>query len=866
MRGQSGISKYGDAGNQYISLLAGKNFADGRGNIAANFEFSNQSDYYASGRPALSQNNGFVTVDSDPAGTPNGSDGTFDRLFYRDIRSATIATGGLINLYQPAGTSACGVDTLNRPFNCTYLFRPDGVLTPQTGERVGLSPNGSFIGGNGYTGRGGKLMALSPNLKRYSFNMLGHFEISPALVPFFEAKYVRTDAFGSQSGPFFSQGSTLGDSDPANRERIRLDNPYLTDQARSLLTSQVTSIVNAGYDPNNGRAFSATDKANALSQIAAGSYRVRLLRNWVDLGMRDERMRRETYRFVGGFRGTFNDDWKYEVSANYGEYKERNVIQSNVNLQRYLLAIDTARDGNGNIVCRSQLNPSATVGYIDEGATLANDIARCVPLNPFGDGSVSKAARDYLTMNSLATGKITQFVASGYVAGDSSQWFELPGGPVAFSIGAEYRRETNRYDLDEMTQAGYGFYNAIPSFTAPAFEVKELFGEIRVPILKDMPFFRELTVTGSGRLADYKGATGTVFAYSTGIDWAPIDDVRFRGSYSRSIRAPNLQELYAAQGQNYATAPNDPCSERNIGSGSQYRAANCAAAGRPAGYDYVYTSSLEILSGGNPNLREEKSTSWTVGGVFSPSFVPGLRLSVDYYNIKVDNVIASVSAQDILNLCYDQSSLNNMFCGLFKRAGASGGPQGEIPFQVLEGSLLQSSANYAKYTARGIDTNIAYNRRFGWGELALGLVWTRTLNRNEYTNPSEPDYVDVLLGELGDPKNRVNFDATVKFGKVAIGYQGRFIDKMYLNAYEDYNSVNGGPPQNADYASIKKYPTVFYHDIRMSVDVTEKAQFYLGVDNVGNKMPPYGLTGIGGGSGIYDVRGRYFYLGVKAGF
>lgn len=866
IRGQNGISKYGDAGNQYVSLLAGKNFADGRGNIAFNFEFSNQSDYYASDRPAIARNNGFVVVDSDPAGTPNGSDGVYDRLFYKDIRSATISSGGLINLYQPRGAAGCGLDGLGNPYNCTWLFQSDGSLVQQTGDRIGLAPNGNYVGGNGASNREGQLLALSPNLKRYSFNMIGQFEVSPAFVPFFEAKYVRTDAFGSQSGPMFAQGSTLGDPDPANRERIRLDNPYLSDQARTLLTEQVTSIVNSGVNPNNGAGLDAAGQASILSQVADGSYRVRLLRNWVDLGMRDERMRRETYRFVGGFRGNFNDDWNYEVSANYGEYKERNLIQSNINLQRYLLAMDTARDSSGNIVCRSQLDPASTIGYIDQGATLANDIARCVPLNPFGNGSVSKEAREYLTMSSLATGKITQFVASGYVSGNSSKWFELPGGPVGFSIGAEYRRETNRYDLDDLTQAGYGFYNAIPSFTAPAFEVKEVFGELRIPILKDVPFFHELTLTGSGRLADYKGATGTVFAYSGGVDWAPVRDLRFRGSYSRSVRAPNLQEMYQEQGQNYAAAPLDPCSERNIGAGSQYRAANCAAAGRPAGYDYVYTSSIEIVSGGNPGLEEEKSTSWTVGGVLTPTFVPGLRVSVDYYNIKVDNVISSISAQDILNLCYDMPSLDNSFCGLFQRAGAGGGSQGEIPFQVLEGSLLQSSANFAKYTAKGIDTNVAYNHSFGWGDLSLGVVWTRTLNRNEYTNPSEPNYVNVLLGELADPKNRVNFNANVKFGKFAIGYQGRFIDKMYLNTYEDYNSVNGQPPQNADYASVRQYPTVTYHDIRMSLDVTDKSQLYLGVDNVGNKMPPYGLTGIGGGSGIYDVRGRYFYLGVKAGF
>lgn len=191
LRGQAGVSKYKDAGNQYISLLAGKNFADDRGNIAINLEYAHQDDYYASGRPRLRINRNFVVVDSDPAGAENGSDGVPDRTVLNDIRSTTISLGGLLNL---PGGGTCGTDTVGNPYNCTYLFQEDGTLIPQTGQRVGLAPNGSFLGGNGYTGREGRLVALSPRLNRYSANLIGHFEISPAFVPFIEAKYVRTDA------------------------------------------------------------------------------------------------------------------------------------------------------------------------------------------------------------------------------------------------------------------------------------------------------------------------------------------------------------------------------------------------------------------------------------------------------------------------------------------------------------------------------------------------------------------------------------------------------------------------------------------------------------------------------------------------
>ncbi|WP_157105504.1 TonB-dependent receptor domain-containing protein [Sphingomonas sp. TDK1] len=880
LNGRAGVSKYGDAGNQTISLLAGKNFAEGRGNVVLAAEYSNQSDYYASDRPSLRRNDGFVIVDTDVGAS---SDDVPDRLFYRDIRSTTISLGGQLGFrYGSNGTRPCGTDAVGSAFTCAYLFQPGGALTPQTGLRVGLGPNGSFVGGNGSTGREGKLVVLSPNVKRYAFNALGHFEVSEAFVPFFEAKYVRTEAFGSQSGPFFSQGQTLSDQitgtgltdlsyyvsgaaiGRVNREGIRVDNPYLNGAARNTITAQLQAAIASGVNPNTGAAITAAQQAASLAQVAAGTYRFSLRRNWVDLGVRDENIKREVYRFVGGARGDFGGSWHYEVSAEYSEHRETNVISGNVNRQRFLLANDTTRDANGNIVCRSQINPAYS--GVDRGgnpSVLAADIAACVPLNPFGEGSVSDAARNYLLMKTTATGSATQFVGNGYVSGNL---FELPGGPMSVAVGGEYRRETLRYDLDPLTQAGYAFYNAIPTFRSPAFEVKEAFGELSVPLLKDVPFFKELTVSGSGRVADYRGSTGTVFAYSGDAVWRPVRDFGFRGSYSRAVRAPYVGDLYAVAGQNFTPAPSDPCSARNINTGSANRKANCAAAGIPASYDYVYTSSLQILSGGNPNLKEESSRSWTLGAVFEPHWVPGLSFSVDYYDITVKNVITSPSVQSALNACYDAPSLNNQFCGLFKRADASGGPNGEQAFRIIEGSYQDAPQNYARYKARGIDTNITFNHRFDWGLVRVKGDWTHVIQRDNYTDPSRPNYKNVITGELNDPQDRFTIDTDLTFGKFSIGHTLRYISGMYLNTWEDYNSVNGEPPQNPDYAEIRMYPSVFYNDVRAAIEVNKSFNLYGGVNNIGNKNPPYGLTGVGTGSGIYDNRGRFFYMGFRANF
>lgn len=852
LRGQSGISELGDAATYYGSLLAGKNFAEGRGNVAVNLEYARQNEYFGVNRRNLRQNDGFVVVDTDPAGTPNGSDGAPDRLFLRDIRSSTLSNGGQLgfnsgrNLFPNGAPNpnagVCGRDAAGNPFNCTFLFQPDGTLVPQTGLRTGIAPNGSFIGGNGTSFREGEQFQLSPKTERYVANVVAHFDLTPAITPFIEAKFARLDTLGTgSSGPAFFQGATLD----GDRERPRLDNPFLSPQARSLITSQLL----------------AANPAAVITDATQFSLRENLL----GLGQRTEEARRETYRIVGGVRGTFLRGWKYELTANYGRFEESTKVLGNLNIQRFLLAADAARAPGGQIVCRSRIDPNAAIPIVEDAAVLARDVQECVPINLFGEGNISPEARRYVLTDTTSKGRITQFVANGFVSGNTGGFFELPGGPIGFSLGAEYRRETAYFQADPLVQQGFTFYNALPTFGAPAFEVAEGFGEIRLPIVKDLPLLHSLEISGAGRVAGYNFNTGIVYAYSGGFDWFPVRDVHIRGNYSRAVRAPNLSELFSAQSQNFATV-NDPCSARNIGTGSATRAANCASQGIPASYDYVYVQSLEILSGGNPNLNAETSDSYTLGAVVQPRWVRGLSMSADYFNVQVDKVIATPSAQQILDSCYDQATTANQFCSLFQRAGAGGGPGGEEPFRVIEGSLQQTLLNYAKSRVRGIDAQIGYNRSFGANtRLDLRGVFTHYLTRTDFLNPVDPARGDRLLTELVFPEDRGSFTANLKLGGVSLNYQFRYIGKAVLNQYEDFFSFQGRDPQNADYASRKFYPAITYHNLRFGVDIGKHSEFYVGADNIADQMPPLGLSGIGGGSGIYDNRGRFFYAGFRVG-
>jgi outer membrane receptor protein involved in Fe transport len=739
VRGQGGMSDEGDAGNYYASILAGTNFMDDRGNIAFNFEYAKQDEWFATDRSNLINNQNFVVVDSDPS----GSDGIPDRLFYDDIRFASISNGGLFLIGNGMGAAGgpvpapCGYDstgTVAGRWACSYVFQPDGTLVPQTGQRIGLGPTGNFQGGNGMNNREKNLLAIYPTLDRYNANLFGHLELSEHFVPFIEAKFSRTEShrFGS---PAFFQGATTG----APQETVRFDNPFMSDQARTVLQQ---ARINAGVNIG-GAEGTATGPYGPASRLG-------LRRNIIEFGPRAEDATRDTTRIVLGATGKMTENWSYEVALNQGNFKEDTKVLGNMDLQRFGLAMDAVRDPvSGQIVCRSQIDAAARIVYPfsndpDFSASrLDNDVAECVPLNPFGEGSITEEMADYVRQDTTSVAEIKQFVASASITGDSSALFSLPAGAIGIALGFEHRTEENFFQADELVSSSQTFYNALPLFDPPKFKVDEFYGEFLVPVLKDLPGAENLSVTLAGRYAEYDGDIGGVFAYNAGLDYAPISSLRFRAGIARAVRAPSLVDLYSEQSQNFAQI-NDPCSARNIGAGTANRAANCAAAGIPTSYDQVYSATPEILSGGNPELNEETSDSLTVGFVYQPEQVPGLSFSADYFDIDIDDVITAPTAQQIMNACYDATDLNNQFCSLFNRWGAAGGPtfdgtqnHPESPYALVDGSLQQTLLNYASSTSTGVDFELGYSHTAeGGSKIKTRLLYTLMLERDEFLDPA----------------------------------------------------------------------------------------------------------------------------------
>lgn len=875
-RAQSGISSRGDRDSQFISMTAGQNFSEGRGNIAVNAEYARGSALFFTERDnqtgafsgrnqfQLVQNTGqqlnpsFGQIRNTPE--PAAGDGIPDRNFIRGLRNNTISDGGLFTATCPVA-AATGESTA--AFNARRALACSGLPNPgqtnalaQFGRTFVFAPDGSLVrndciqdfrafgSGNCQGGQGSTLRLtglLLPKLERTSFNVLAKFEISEAFIPFFQGQFTRTRSLQEGQPTFFNN-------------TFSVNNPFLTDQARATLQSV----------------------------LAPGATSFTAQRFNVDFGGRGERHRRDNYQAVAGVRGGFNEDWSYEVAFNYGELDTFYQTNGNIIRSRYANALNAVRNAQGNIVCG-----------INADANAANDDAACVPINLFGSGGPSRAALNYIGYNSSRDQKARLYNVVGFMRGDSSQLFELPGGPISFVLGGEYRRETAFAQFDALTRSpdcgtqGCTFLNVIPTFAPPALVVKEGFGEINVPILKDVPFFQELAVRAAGRVSDYNiGRTGTVYSYNVSGIWKPIDDIRLRANWARAIRAPTQSDLFSPLTQTFLNGLQDPCGQQNINNNPN-RVRNCAAAGVPTTQTFNGTtepftnrpaSGISGQNGANSLLEAEVADSLTIGGVLTPRFIPGLTFSVDYWWIRIKNAINTLLPQTIINQCYDlPGGIDNQFCSsIFRNPNGTFRGQNDVQhggttvtFGPNGSSFVAGPFNFARNITSGIDFDLAYNTRISDDvRLTIRGIASHTFRRDNFTDPTRPNFIDQQLFELGDPNWEAQLSANLEVGNFNFGYRGRFIGRQTLSLRaEDQLSVQGRAPEDPDGYPFIYYPSITYHDLRLDIglDNDKRHKFYVGVDNVLDRLPPLDLLGTEGGS-RYDVVGRFFYAGLELKF
>lgn len=910
--GQMGLSSKGDGRSYRIEGVAGQNFAEGRGNVTLALGYTDDQEVLMGDR-AFTRDNGrgnnsttyanplrrFQRGDINPTTMPNfanrfrlggpGPNSTrfpFGPLIPTPAQIATLFPGGITAAEQAlvdravnspafvigadprfaissnqglvfrndfdyfgADVNNNGIPDCNESFigrtglgggGC-YVTTPDGGVRPFVDGIIATGAN--QFGGDGAVERTNET-SLIPGSERFYANLRTSFEFSPAARVWIDGKYVRNETTSRNNYNTFYDSLFIAP-----------DNPFIPD------------VLQADADEAGG---------------------LRISRDFLDLGPGIQRAKRETYRIVGGIEGEITPNLRYELVGNYGRTDSAVTDGNSVRYDRLFAAIDVVIDPRtGQPACRSSVDPSAAphpgsefFPVIAPGFfTFRPGDGQCVPVSLFnGVNSVSQAGVDFITTPTTDRFRLEQTVITGLLNGDTGAFFNLPGGAVQFSLGAEYRKEksSSRFNdlllglLPEGSPAGPAgtfigdisdnqsllFDAASRQFNAGgSFDVVEAFGEILLPVLADTPFFHELTIGAAGRYADYS-TIGGAFTWNVNGVWAPIPDIRFRGTYAQAIRAPNIAELFDPQ-QGATFRPNDPCSQSNIDRliaandpAAQNRLANCRADGIPVGYEDPLSARFAGTSGGNPNLQEETATTFTVGTVLQPRFIPGLTISADYYSIEIEDAIQAVTAQDIVDTCYDLPTFPNDFCALFTRNRTAGSPT----FLGLN-FLQQTQINFAKLETRGIDFQVNYGFDIGKNSfnLNVGGNWTERLNR--FFDPVDTSLVNPGLRELGAPEWAGFGSASWNRGDFTLTYGVQYIGSTAAASVIQIERVQ------EEFGPAGIAPEYWLHNLSFNLDATDQITFYGGVNNLTDEEPylsssAYPVSGIG----------RTFFLGLTGRF
>ena len=501
---------------------------------------------------------------------------------------------------------------------------------------------------------------------------------------------------------------------------------------------------------------------------------------------------------------------------------------------------------------RNALNFTHAEQEVGQVPCTAADVARgCVAGDMFGPSSLSPAALDYLRYTSVSHAVFTQRAFESSITGDL---FDLPYGPAAGALGTAWRRLSGRFDPDSVTLAG-DQQGADTAPTAGSYDAKELFAELKLPLLARLPGIRELDATFATRYAHYSNAGGHV-TWKAAVDWKVNDDVRFRTSHSTGLRAPSISELFLGK-TSVSAAFNDPCDATAGQRSNPVVAANCAAAGVPSNYAQP-TNNYNTLLGGNAKLRPETSSNWNIGMVVTPTTIPGLAVTVDYWNIHLRDAIGALNPTTILQTCYASPGSSDPLCGLI-------GPRGTILGNLT--TLTDLEANQGRIRTDGLDLNAAYTFPLraiapgAPGKITLQANGTLTFNNRQQLTAGGPEV--QLAGTVDQPTSstnpgaipRIRYGTSVEWANDAnsVRLGTRYIGPVHALG-QDRSIANN------------RTAAITYTDLAATWK-TGPLLFVAGVDNLFNRRPPFYDDGtVNTSEYTYDLQGRFFYLKAKVRF
>ncbi len=646
---------------------------------------------------------------------------------------------------------------------------------------------------------------------------------------------------------------------------VPLANPFLSAAARNTIITAANAgradgtVMTSGDFPNwrdvngNGVVDQADDIMLAIS------------RRTEELGPRSTSYSNDSFQFLTGLRGDITDGWTYDLSVQHGESHRTNVSAGYTNVTN----IGNALDAVSKTECRS-------------GA------AGCVPINLFGGyGTITPDMVPYATASAIEKQAYSQTIVTGSVSGPiHGLQSPLANDSVAISVGAEYRKEKGTRTPDECWRLqpasclGGAGGNILP--VSGGFDVKEIFAETLVPLVADKPGFESLDLEAAYRYSDYD-PTGVNKTWKLGLNWTPIDNVRLRGSQQRAARAPNVGELAAPSVTALQNAEIDPCSIANanaLATDATLRQ-RCVSTGMSA----AQVGKVNDIAAGQVNVfggtdltalpEPERADTTTIGFVLTPDLgvLKNGYISLDYYNIKIKDVIGAFAPQEILDACYIAGDATQ--CAKIIRIGGT---------LTLPGAGIQAYTTNLNYLrAEGLELGTSFNVDMedlgatgDWGQLAFQMNVNYYLTQESQSSVQTP-VLDCLGrygkscpggtgSSLGNPLPKVRWVQRLNWnvGDLSLGYTWRHIGGSELEDTQKANTFD-------KFEHIKAYN---YIDLQASYQVLEEVRISAGVTNVFDKDPPIigdttGSTTANSGNtypSMYDPLGRVFSIGMNVRF